>query len=117
VKWRGIITQNQKVKPSPGDQLPIALYFGQVMEYAESKPSFGLAPTCVVKLQSPQLLVGLPHKSDTHDKVEISYKPQPPKSKPQKGQDWLIAVWRDTQGNNIVHTAYPCPPERAAPES
>jgi hypothetical protein len=111
-KWREAIGRNQKTKASPGDQLPVALYFGQVLEYVESKPAFGLAPTCVVKLQSPQLLAGNAHPRDTRDKVEISYKVPVPKPKPQKGQDWLIAVWRDSQGNNIVHTGYHCPPPK-----
>ncbi len=115
VKWRKTIANNQKTKAGPGDQLPVALYFGEVLEYVESKPVFGLAPTCVVKLQSPQLLAGIAHPRDTREKVEISYKPPVPKSKPQKGQDWMIAVWRDSQGNNIVHTAYYCPPPKPSP--
>ena len=109
VKWRGVVTKNQNVKAAPGDQLPVALYFGKVLEYAESKASFGLAPTCVVRLENPQLMAGTPHKADTKNEVKLSFKPQPPKTKPQKGQEWLIAVYRDSGGNNIVHTAYPCP--------
>ena len=111
-KWRSSVANNQRAKQLPGDQLPVALYFGTVMEYVESKPAFGLAPTCVLKLQNPQLLAGSAHKTDTREKVEISFKPPAPKAKPFKGQELLVVVWRDSSGNNIVHTVYPCTPQK-----
>jgi hypothetical protein len=109
-KWRSIIADNLKAKPGPRDQLPIALYFGVVAEFVESQPKFGLNPTRVLKLQSPQLLAGQGAKFDSKDKVEVAYKNYPTgQNKPKPGEEWMVSVWRDSEGNNVIHSAYRCP--------
>lgn len=107
-RWREAINQNLRTTARPGDRLPTALYYGKVLDYTESKPTFGLMPTCILRLETPQLLAGNPHRSDTVELVSLSYKDHPPKTKPTKAQTLLVAVWRDAQGHNIVDTAIPC---------
>lgn len=108
-KWRGIVETNQKTKPGPQDQLPIALYHGRVSEFAESKPTFGMAPGRLLQLAEPQLLCGVATKLDSPERVSISFKNQPANTpKPKVGEEWLVAVWRDSEGKNVLHTAYRC---------
>ena len=108
-KWRGAVSENQKAKQRPNDQLPMALYFGKVAEFVETRPAFGLAPTRLLKLASPELLGGAAAKLDSRDQVAISFKNHPNDAiKPKAGEDWLIVVWRDSEGKNVLHTAFRC---------
>lgn len=110
-KWRDIIAANKKTTPGPHDQLPLALYFGKVLEFIESKPTFGLEPSRLLKLGLPQLITGTAGKFDSRDSITVSFKNHPPNSpKPKPSEEWLIAVWRDSEGKNVLHTAYRCDP-------
>ena len=110
-KWREVIAANKKAVSGPHDQLPVALYFGKVSEYIESKPEFGLEPSRLLKLGQPQLIAGTASKFDGRDTITVSFKNHPPSApKPKASEEWLIAVWRDTEGKNVLHTAYRCDP-------
>lgn len=110
-KWREVIALNQKSTPGPKDQLPVALYFGKVAEFVESKPEFGLEPSRLLKLGQPQLIAGTASRLDGRESVTVSFKNHPKNSpKPKPAEEWLIAVWRDSEGKNVLHTAYRCDP-------
>jgi hypothetical protein len=112
VKWREAIANNQKVQAHPGDQLPTALYFGQVEEFVETKPVItGLSASRLLKLKQPQLLAGVGGKYDSIKNVDIAFTNHPMGvNKPKPGEEWLVAVWRDKEDKNFVHTAYRCEP-------
>lgn len=112
-KWRTVIAKNQTAQSRPGDELPMALYFGRVLTYAESKPPPGQSPTRTMQLANAQLLAGRPSKSDVKDVIYISFKKRDPGLvKPVPGQEWLVAVSRDSVDNNVIHTAYKIDPQR-----
>lgn len=109
-KWRNAIASTSKAKAGPGDELPVALYFGEVLEYIETKPRVGdLKPSRLLKLQRPQLLAGTNGRNDKRDLVEIAFRRYSTgMNKPKPGEEWLLAISRDSDGNNVVHTAYRC---------
>jgi hypothetical protein len=84
---------------------PMALWLGTVKEFTVSQPTSGAPAMTLLKLEEATLLAGSRSKSDG-DLVTISGKqytfggPQP-----RSGETWLISIWRDTDGNNVIHSA------------
>lgn len=108
-KWKTAIASLASSPASPPDpEKPAALYFGEVIEFIETKPKVsGLAPTRLLKLGATQLLAGTPGKYDKPDKIEIAYKRfATGLNKPKTGEQWLVVVFRDSAQNNVVLNAY-----------
>ena len=85
---------------------PAALWLGKVKEFTVSQQTNGSAAVSLLKLEEATLLAGTRAKGDAHESLSISGKqftfggPQP-----RAGEIWMVAVWRDTDGNNVIHTA------------
>lgn len=108
-KWKQTIASfANSPTPLSDAETPAALYFGEVIEFIETKPKVSsLAPTRLLKLRAAQLLAGTPGKYDKPDKIEISYKRfATGLNKPKTGEQWLVVVFRDSTDNNVVLNAY-----------
>ncbi len=85
---------------------PVALWLGKVKEFAISQQTNSNAAVSLLKLEEAALLAGTKAKGDGTDTLSISGKqytfggPQP-----RPGDTWMVAVWRDSDGNNVIHTA------------
>ena len=85
---------------------PVALWLGKVKEFTVSQQTNGSAAVSLLKLEEASLLAGTRTKSDGTDTLSISGKqytfggPQP-----RPGETWMVAVWRDSDGNNVIQTA------------
>ncbi len=85
---------------------PVALWLGKVKEFTVSQQTNGSAAVSLLKLEETSLLAGTRAKSDTGETLTISGKhytfggPQP-----RSGETWMVAVWRDSAGNNVIQTA------------
>ena len=85
---------------------PVALWLGKVKDFAVSQHTSDSAAVSLLKLEEAALLAGTRAKGDGADTLSISGKqytfggPQP-----RTGEIWMVAVWRDTDGNNVIHTA------------
>jgi hypothetical protein len=91
-------------------QLAVALYHGTVAKFESGKELHGLPATTVLHLGNPVLLSGEPGKNDNAGSVLVSWKNQlRGLDVPTAGEQWIVAVWRDSNGNNVVHTAERCP--------
>jgi len=85
---------------------PAALWLGRVKEFTVSQPTSGAAPpVSILKLEEASLLAGGRGRNDSAA-VTISGKhyifggPQP-----RAGETWLVSVWRDEEGNSVIHSA------------
>lgn len=84
---------------------PAALWLGRVKEFTVSQSTTGAPPVSLLKLEEASLLAGTRAKQDA-DLLTISGKqyvfggPQP-----RPGETWMVSVWRDTDGNNVIHSA------------
>ncbi len=110
------IARNLAAKPTAvrmeQERLVVGLYHGEVENFATGKELPGMPVTQVLHLGRPVLLAGEPSNNDSPDSVLISYKNYPARmEKPAKGQKWILAVWRDKSGNNVIHTAQRCAPD------
>lgn len=115
-KLKEAIEKNLRANVSPQqaeqERLVVALYHGQVREFAQGKEVSGMPATQVLHLEKPILLAGEPGKNDSAESVLISYKNYPAgRERPAKGQKWIVAVWRDRSGNNVFASAQRCAPE------
>ncbi len=85
---------------------PVALWLGKVKEFTVSQQTNGSAAVSLLKLEETSLLAGTRAKGDGTDTLSISGKqytfggPQP-----RPGETWMVAVWRDSDGNNVIQTA------------
>ena len=102
---QSLTAQIVAAKPSQ-PRAPAALWLGRVKEFTVSQQTAGTAPAVsLLKLEEATLLAGQRAKSDAAI-ITISGKqytfggPQP-----RAGEAWLISVWRDTDGNNVIHSA------------
>jgi hypothetical protein len=101
---KSLIAQIAAAKPTQ-PRAPAALWLGRIKEFTVSQPTSGAPPVSIVKLEEASLLAGSRAKNDG-DIITISGKqftfggPQP-----RAGETWLISVWRDTDGNNVIHSA------------
>ena len=89
-----------------GIKAPAALWIGRISEYKESSAIDGSPPIAIVALSRPALLAGTSAPKDSPNRVEIAGDPaifQGPA--PVKGETWIIAVRRDSEGRNSLHTA------------
>jgi hypothetical protein len=104
---KSLAAQIDSGKPSqPRAPVPVALWLGRVKEFTVSVPTSGAPAVSLLKLEEANLLAGARAKNDGSDTVTISGKqytfggPQP-----RTGESWLVSVWRDTDGNNVIHSA------------
>ena len=85
---------------------PVALWLGKVKEFTVSQQTNGSAAVSLLKLEEASLLAGTRAKGDSGETLSISGKhytfggPQP-----RPGETWMVAVWRDSDGNNVIQTA------------
>lgn len=94
-------------KPSqPRGPVPVALWLGRVKDFTVSQSTTGAPPVSLLKLEEASLLAGERGKNDAAGAVTISGKqytfggPQP-----RAGESWMVSVWRDAEGNNVIHSA------------
>lgn len=91
----------------PGQpRAPVALWLGRVKEFTFSQGTDGSPPVSLLKMEEAILLAGSRSKSDGSDTLTISGKhytfggPQP-----RPGETWMVSVWRESDGNNVIHSA------------
>ena len=100
------LTKQIAVAKAGQPRAPVALWLGRVKEYTVSQGTDGSPPASLLKMDDAALLAGGRSKKDGRDTVSISGKqytfggPQP-----RAGEAWLVAVWRDSDDNNVIHTA------------
>ena len=95
----------------PGQaKAPVALWLGRVKKYTVSQQTDGSATVSLIEMEDATLLAGSRSKKDGTDTLSISGKQftfgGPP---PRPGDTWLIAVWRDSEGHTVSHTAARAP--------
>jgi hypothetical protein len=98
---------NQITAAKPGQvRVPLALWLGKVKEYNVSQGTDGSPPVSLLKMDSAALLAGSRSKKDGSDSVTISGKQYEFGGPlPRAGETWRVAVWRDSDENNVIHTA------------
>jgi len=85
---------------------PVALWLGRVKEYTVSQGTDGSPPVSLLKMEDAALLTGSRSKKDGRDTLSVSGKQYTFGGPlPRLGETWMIAVWRDTDDNNVIHTA------------
>lgn len=104
---KSLIAQIASGKPTQlRAPVPVALWLGRVREFTVSVSTTGAPPVSLLKLEEANLIAGSRAKSDGTDTLTISGKqytfggPQP-----RTGETWLVSVWRDSDGNNVIHSA------------
>ena len=94
----------------PGVKSPAAVWVGRVADYKESIPIDGSAPVAILTLRHATLLAGTPAKTDSDERIDASGRPSVFQGDaPVRGDTWLIAVERDSDGRNRLHTAIRVP--------
>jgi hypothetical protein len=100
------LTEQIQAAKSTQPRAPVALWLGRVREFTVSQQTSGTAPpVSILKLEEANLLAGERARNDT-SAVTISGKqyifggPQP-----RPGESWLVSVWRDADGNSVIHSA------------
>ena len=82
-------------------RIPQALWLGRVAEVVENESR----DSSLLVLATPHLLEGKMGPHDRSDQVKIGRRKYVYSgSRPKKGEEWLISVWRDATGNGI-HSA------------
>ena len=105
-KLKESLTKQIAAAKTGESRAPAALWLGRVKEFAVSQHTNSTAAVSLLKLEETTLLAGTRAKGDGNDILSISGKqytfggPQP-----RPGETWMVAVWRDTDGNNVIHTA------------
>ena len=85
---------------------PVALWLGRVKEYTVSQGTDGSPPASLLKMEEAALLAGNRSRKDGSDTLSVSGKQYTFGGPlPRIGETWMIAVWRDTDDNNVIHTA------------
>jgi hypothetical protein len=91
----------------PGQpRAPAALWLGRVRKFTVSQQTDGSATVSLLEVENAALLAGSRSRKDGGDLLTISGKQftfggAPPRT----GETWLLTVWRDSEGNNVLHTA------------
>ena len=102
---KSLIAQIAAAK-STQPRAPVALWLGRVKEFIVSQQTDGNEAVSLLKMEDAALLAGTRAKADAADALTVSGKqytfggPQP-----RTGETWLVSVWRDTAGNNVIHSA------------
>ncbi len=100
------LTEQIASAKSTQPRAPVALWLGRVKEFTVSQHTSGAAPpVSILKMDEASLLAGERAKSETgtmtiSGKQYIFGGPQP-----RPGETWLVSVWRDPDGNNVIHSA------------
>ena len=94
----------------PGVKAPTAVWVGRVADYKESTTMDGSVPVAILTLGRTTLLAGTPAKTDSEERVDAAGRPSVFQGDaPVRGDTWLIAVERDSDGRNRLHTAIRVP--------
>jgi len=104
---KSLVAQIESGKPAQaGARAPVALWLGRVKEFTVSQSTNGAPAVSLLKLEEATLLAGTRTKNDGSESATISGKqytfggPQP-----RPGETWMVSVWRDPDGNNVIHSA------------
>jgi hypothetical protein len=77
-----------------------------VKEYTVSQGTDGSPPVSLLKMEDAALLAGGRSRKDGSSNLTVSGKqyifggPSP-----RPGETWMVCVWRDSDENNVIHTA------------